>query len=278
MSVTRAGRPCCVACAGTGLRSASDAALDAAIRAYWNERIHDIELSADPPGSAAFYAALDAYRLRKNRYLLESVGFARWAGRDVLEIGCGAGLDLVRFARLGARVTGIDIAAGALALAQGYCDVAGVGATLLQADGTRLPFGDSQFDLVYCHGVLPFSRDPVAIVAESHRVLRSGGTAVFMVYNRRSWMNLAARLARIRPGHADAPGFRLYDRDQFAELLAPFEQSVITVERLSPAGGTGHGIIGRACNRGMQSLRQALPESWLRGYGWHLVAHCRKTT
>src|SRR5687768_16951942 len=109
MSVTRAGRHFCVACAGTGLRSASDAALDAAIRAYWDERIHDIELSADPPGSAAFYAALDAYRLRKNRYLLESVGFDRWAGSEVLEIGCGAGLDLVRFARHGARVSGIDV-------------------------------------------------------------------------------------------------------------------------------------------------------------------------
>ncbi|HUG04296.1 MAG TPA: methyltransferase domain-containing protein [Steroidobacteraceae bacterium] len=248
------------------MRSSGDVALDAAIRAYWDERIHDVELSADPPGSAAFYAALDAYRLRKNGYLLESVGFDRWAGRDVLEIGCGAGLDLVRFARGGARVTGVDVASGALELARGYCDVAGVRATLLEADGACLPLSDNQFDLVYCHGVLPFARDPAAIVAESQRVLRAGGTAIFMVYNRRSWMNLAVRLARIRLGHGDAPGFRLYGRDQFAELVAPFKQSVITVERLSPAGGAGHGIIGRLCSRG------------LRSYGWHLVAHCRKTT
>ena len=262
----RAGRHSCVACAGTGLRNSGNATLDAAIRAYWDERIHDVELSADPPGSAAFYAALDAYRLRKNGYLLESVGFDRWAGRDVLEIGCGAGLDLVRFARGGARVTGIDIAPRALDLARGYCEVAAVKATLLEADGKQLPFADSYFDLVYCHGVLPFARDPAAIVAESHRVLRAGGTAVFMVYNRRSWMNLASRLAGVRPGHGDAPGFRLYDRNQFAGLLTPFKQSVITVERLSPVGSAAHGIIGRVCSRA------------LRSFGWHLIAHCRKTT
>jgi SAM-dependent methyltransferase len=263
------------------LRNSGNAALDAAIRAYWDERIHDVELSPDPPGSAAFYAALDAYRLRKNGYLLESVGFDRWAGRDVLEVGCGAGLDLVRFARGGARTTGVDIAPRALELARGYCNVAGVVSTLLEADGACLPLGDSHFDLVYCHGVLPFARDPAAIVAESHRVLRAGGTAIFMVYNRRSWMNLVFRRARVGLGHGDAPGFRLYDRDQFASLLTPFEQSVITIERLSPAGSAAHGIngiIGRIGNRGLLALGRALPENWLRGYGWHLIAHCRKTT
>jgi SAM-dependent methyltransferase len=260
------------------LRNSGDVALDAAIRAYWDERIHDVELSADAPGSAAFYAALDAYRLRKNGYLLDSVGFDRWAGRDVLEIGCGAGLDLVRFARGGARVTGVDIAPRALELARGYCDVAGVRATLLEADGACLPLGGDQFDLVYCHGVLPFARDPAAIVAESHRVLRAGGTAIFMVYNRRSWMNFAAWLAGIRPGHGDAPGFRLYDRNQFTRLLTPFKQSVITVERLSPASSAAHGIISGIGSRGLLAPGRALPERWLRRYGWHLVAHCRKTT
>jgi SAM-dependent methyltransferase len=248
------------------LRSKTDSALDTAIRVYWDERIHDVELSTDPPGSPGFYAALDANRLRKNGYLLASVGFDRWAGRDVLEIGCGAGLDLVRFARGGARMTGVDIAPRALELARGYCEVAGVRARLFEADGACLPFSDGQFDLVYCHGVLPFARDPAAVVAESHRVLRAGGTAIFMVYNRRSWMNLASVLAGIRPGHGDAPGFRLYDRNQFASLLALFEQSVITGERHSPTSSAAHGIIGRLCSRG------------LRRYGWHLVAHSRKMT
>ena len=261
----RAAGHCSPACAGTGLPDEAQAGLEAAIRAYWNERIHDVELSKDPPGTVGFYAALDRYRLEKCPYLLKAVDFGGWAGRDVLEIGCGAGLDLVRFAGAGAQVTGVDVSSKALELARGYCRVAGVAATLLEADGARLPFADRSFDLVYCHGVLPFAGNPSGIVAEAHRVLRPGGTAIFMVYNRRSWMPLASRFLGLQSGHGDAPGFTLYDHDGFANLLSAFAESIITAERLPIGTGSRHGITGRIFR-------------WLRPYGWHLMARCRKNS
>jgi SAM-dependent methyltransferase len=245
------------------LPDAAQAGLEAAIRAYWDERIHDIELSKDPRGTAAFYAALDRYRLGKCSYLLQAVDFGGWPGRDVLEMGCGAGLDLVRFARAGARVTGVDVAPRALDLARDYCRIAGVTATLLEADAARLPMADDCFDLVYCHGVLPFAANPAGLITEAHRVLRPGGTAIFMAYNRRSWMRLATKLFRLPPGHGDAPGFRLYDHDELANLLSIFAETVITAEKLPIASGRGEGITGRIF-------------SWLRPYGWHLLARCRK--
>jgi SAM-dependent methyltransferase len=69
------------------------------IRAYWDIRIHDTVLSGDSPG---FYAAMDAYRYGRLEYLPDLVDFERWRGCDVLDLGCGAGLDLVRLARAGA--------------------------------------------------------------------------------------------------------------------------------------------------------------------------------
>ncbi len=240
----------------------------AAAREYWNERIDDTQLSDHPRGSAGFYAALDAHRLRKSDYLLDYVDFAAWAGRDVLEIGCGAGLDLVRFARAGARVTGVDLAPRALGLARGYCEVAGVQAELVEADGAHLPFTDASFDLVYCLGVLPFAPNPAEIIAEAHRLLRPDGTAIFMVYNRRSWMQLVARLGCLRLGHADAPGFRVYSRTEFAQLLRPFVNCRMTSARL-PVGHAGRcGAAGRILSSGVQSV--------LRPFGWHLLARCRK--
>jgi SAM-dependent methyltransferase len=224
---------------------ASPAGRDRTIRAYWDQRIDDTRLSDDPPGTAAHFAALDAYRLRKNAYLPRVVDFGAWANRDVLEIGCGPGLDLLRFARGGARVTGVDLAPVALDLARDCCRTAGVQATLLEADGARLPFADAAFDLVYCHGVLSFARDPARLVAEANRVLRPGGQAILMVYNRRSWMNLLLNMpgSPVDQGHADAPGFRSYARPEFERLLAPFPDRRIVFER----------------------------------HGWHLLAFCRKS-
>ena len=131
---------------------------DISIRAYWNARIDDTRLSGHPPGTAGYFAALDAYRLEKSDYLLASVDFDAWAGRDVLEIGCGAGLDLVRFARAGARVTGVDVAQNAIDLAREYCRVAGVEARLIEADGASLPLPAESFDLVYCMASCPSLR------------------------------------------------------------------------------------------------------------------------
>lgn len=237
-----------------------DAALDAAIRAYWNARIDDTRLSDQPQGTTGYYAALDAYRLRKNDYLPRVVDFGAWANRDVLEIGCGPGLDLVRFARGGAHVTGVDIAPAALALARGYCEVAGLPATLLEADGARLPFAEASFDLVYCHGVLSFVRDPPRVVAEACRVLRPGGQAILMVYNRRSWMQWLLKLpgSPMGQGHADAPAFRTYRRPEFERLLAPFAERRLVFERFAPAAWRD----GPLC--------------CLRPFGWHLLAFCRK--
>ena len=227
--------------------------------------MNDTRLSDAPCGSAEFFAALDAYRLRKCEYLPRVVDFGGWTGRDVLEIGCGAGLDLVRFARGGARVTGVDVVPAAIALTRDYCRVAGVPAVLVEADGARLPFPDAAFDLVYCHGVLSFVRDPGAVIAEAHRVLRPGGEAILMVYNRRSWMHLLLKVfgGLIGQGHADAPAFRTYSLAEFERLVAVFTEKRFVTERHLPAGAG--------------FMLRALPEHWLRPYGWHLLAFCRKS-
>lgn len=252
------------------------AATNAEIQAYWDLRIHDTDLSADPRGSPGFYAAMDAYRYGRLDYLPRVVDFDHWKDRDVLDLGCGAGLDVVRFARVGARTCGVDLSRVPIALALQYVAVAGCAATLVQADAARLPFRDESFDLVFCHGMLPFARDCRGIVAEIWRVLRYEGTAIMMAYNRLSWMNALRTISVVQLGHGDAPEFRMHTRRELAGLLAPFAQRTITTERFPaparPRDGTSRALLDALVGRALRLV----PARWVAPFGWHLIARCRK--
>ena len=179
------------------------------VREYWNHRIHDLEMTAQPVGSREFFAELDEYRFDKLAYLPQLVDFAGFKGQRVIEIGCGIGTDLVRFARGGAIVTGVDLSDTAVRLAKTNFDVNGARGRFVIGDGAALPFPNNSVDVVYAHGVLQYSADPRAIVEESQRVLRPGGRAIFMVYNRVSWLMALSRIMNVGLEHADAPGLRL---------------------------------------------------------------------
>jgi SAM-dependent methyltransferase len=98
-------------------------------------------------------------------------------GLDALDIGCGAGLSLIRLAghREIGRVVGLEPDPGALRLARLHR-----GFEVIRGSALELPFEDESFDVATCFDVLqhlPDGGDQVAS-AEIARVLRPGGVAV----------------------------------------------------------------------------------------------------
>ena len=249
---------------------------NAAVREYWNQHIHDLEITTHPVGSAGFFADLDQYHFEKLHHLPRLVGFDGYAGKDVLEVGCGAGTDLVRFARGGARVTGVDLSASAIALARQNFAQQGLTANLQEADGEQLPFEDRGFDLVYAHGVVQYTTDPAALVHECHRVLRPGGQAVFQVYNRISWLNLLSKVMKVPLEHEDAPVLRKYSAGEFRALLDEFAEVRIVEERFPVKSRLHGGWKGLAFNTFFVGTFNTLPRPLVRRFGWHLLAFCRK--
>ena len=246
------------------------------IRAYWNGRIHDQEMSNAAAGTLAFFDDLDDYRFDKLRYLPRLVDFDGYRGQRLLEIGCGIGTDLVRFARGGARVTGVDLAQQAIDLARRNVELHGVAdATLEVADGEALPFGDASFDAVYAHGVVQYTADPARLISEAHRVLRPGGEAIVMVYNRRSWLSVMSALTGTALEHADAPVLRTFTIAEFRRLLDPFAEVRIVPERFPVPSRLHTGWKATVYNRLFIGTFNALPRRLVRPLGWHLMAFCR---
>ena len=247
------------------------------VRAYWNGRIHDLEMTSAPVGTREFFDELDAYRFEKLAYLPRVVDFAGYRGRRVLEIGCGVGTDLVRFARGGARVAGVDLSSTAIQLTRDNLHLHGCPpAPLCVADGARLPFCDGSVDVVYAHGVLQYAPDPRGIVAEAQRVLAPGGEAIFMVYNRVSWLQAMSKLGGVPLEHADAPALRLYSIGEYRQLLEGFRACTIVPERFPVHSRLHRGWKALVYNVVFVGAFNWLPRSLVGRFGWHLMGMCRK--
>jgi SAM-dependent methyltransferase len=256
--------------------SSSGAPTTANVRDYWNEHIHDLEITRHPVGTAGFFSDLDQYHFEKLHHLLRLVNFDGYRGRRVLEVGCGAGTDLVRFARGGALVSGVDLSASAIALAKQNFEQQRLQADLRQADGEHLPFGNDTFDLVYAHGVVQYTPHPPALVDECRRVLKPGAEAIFQVYNRISWLNALSKLMKVPLEHEDAPVLRKYSAAEFRVLLNGFSAVRIVEERFPVKSRLHRGWKGMVFNTFFVGTFNALPRSLVRRFGWHLLAFCRK--
>ncbi len=93
--------------------------------------------------------------------------------RRVLDVGCGTGVITEEIAaRTRGRVVGLDVNPDFLRLREGN------GAAYVLGDAMRLPFASGAFDVVICHFVLMWLRDPRQGMAEMVRVTRPGGWAL----------------------------------------------------------------------------------------------------
>lgn len=246
------------------------------VREYWNRHIHDLDITTHPVGSPGFFADLDQYHFEKLHHLLQLVEFDGYRGRRVLEVGCGAGTDLVRFAKGGAVVAGVDLSSSAVTLARRNFEQQGLSADLREADGEHLPFAEDTFDLVYAHGVVQYTANPPALVAECRRVLKPGGRAIFQVYNRVSWLNALSKLMKVPLEHDDAPVLLKYSVGEFRALLQDFSEVRIVEERFPVKSRLHGGWKGLVFNTAFVGTFNALPRSLVRRFGWHLLAFCRK--
>jgi arsenite methyltransferase len=100
-------------------------------------------------------------------------------GEDVLDVGCGAGMDTLIAAQMvgpTGSVTGIDMTADMVAKARGsIAEMKLDTVTIVEGSAEQLPFPDASFDVVISNGVIDLIPDKDAVFTEITRVLRPGG-------------------------------------------------------------------------------------------------------
>ncbi len=119
-------------------------------------------------------------------------------GRDVLEVGVGTGLALPKY-RSEKRITGIDMSCEMLMKARQRTaerELANVEA-LLEMDAQATGFADGRFDIAVAMFVASVVPDPRALLKEMRRVVKPGGTLLFVNHFARTngpawWQDFAA--------------------------------------------------------------------------------------
>jgi ubiquinone/menaquinone biosynthesis C-methylase UbiE len=241
------------------------------IKEYWNTRIHDAELSQHEPGTLGFFDDLDEYHFDKLNYLLEMVDYNGYEGKQILEIGCGIGTDLARFAKGGAKVTAIDLSERAIGLAEKNFELRGLTGDISVANGEELPFDDNSFDMVFAHGVLQYTEDTQKMVDEARRVLKPGGKFISQLYNKKGWLIFMSKVAKVKLEHDDAPAFKLFTIKDYKNFLKDFSEVEIVPTRFPVKSRLHKGLKGLLFNTFFVGMFNAVPRSWVRKWGWHLM-------
>lgn len=207
-------------------------------------------------GTREFFDSLERHRYSEYASWMPRVmGFDRFRGARLLEIGCGMGTDLLQFARGGARCTGVDLTPRSVEITRHRFALYGMSGTFMIADGERLPFASDSFDVVYSNGVLHHTPDTAGAIREVHRVLRPGGVAKVMLYYRHSlnyWFEIVLRrgllggeflrgrsaeeiMSRVVEfsDHGARPLVKVYSRREARELFKQFRKMELEVEQLT---------------------------------------------
>lgn len=207
---------------------------------FWNRASCGEHLyldNSDKPG----YLAHMQKRYELEPYIESFAKFKEANGLEVLEIGVGLGADHQRFAQAGARLTGVDLTMRAVEHTSKRMALFDLNSNLREADAESLPFADESFDLVYSWGVLHHSPNTGVAINEVWRVLRRGGAARIMIYNKHSlvgymlWLRyalLAGRpwrsLSDIYSHHLESPGTKAYTTNEARKLFERFSEMKIS--------------------------------------------------
>ena len=255
--------------------------LEERIKRYWNTQPCNIKHGKSDIGTAEFFQEVSARRYKVESHIPEFAGFHLWAGKRVLEIGCGIGSDAEEFAKHGADYVGIDLSDQSIALCRQRFEVLGLEGEFHNIDVTDIDALTTlgEFDLVYSYGVIHHFPGIDSIISNVNKVVKPGGEFRYMVYAKNSW-----KYAMIQKGldqfeaQSGCPYAQAFSKEEIYNLMS----NGWTIERLRQDHCFMYNV--DAYKQGKYELEpwfDAMPDAMrqaVREYlGWHLLVKARKS-
>lgn len=162
--------------------------IDAANKEFWNTLCGSwapkaLGINDDSPASLKI---LDDWYMGYYPYLSTHIPLHAFSGKRVLEVGLGYGTVSQKIAEAGADYLGMDIATSPVAMVRHRLKQSGLPGDAVARSFLHNQLPDDSFDAVVAIGCFHHTGNVQKCFDETYRVLRKGGTAHLMVYNRYS--------------------------------------------------------------------------------------------
>lgn len=273
----------------------TDVSIDA-VREYWNRRPCNLRHSPSPVGTRQYFDEVEARKYFVEPHIPGFAQYERWAGKRVLEIGCGLGTDTMNFARAGANVTAIDLSAKSLELARRRAEVFGLEDRIRFVEANAEHLADhvepGAYDLVYSFGVIHHSPHPERVLEQVRRHFTGPQTTLkLMVYYWWSWKvmailfkeahgafwRLGEAVARNSEAQTGCPVTYTYTRRSLRRLLAAhdFAAEHMFVDHIFPYRVADYVQYRYIMTFPFNVLPHAAMRALERRLGWHLCVTAR---
>lgn len=179
----------------------------------------------------------DFLALEIARRMDERLDLIRIAPRRILDLGCGAGHDLVRLGERYPKAARIGLEIATPLLAQAHSRLtprllrrlfAPPPVSLVAAEAAQLPLAEGSISLLWANLTLPFIDDPLPVFREMCRVIETGGLVMFSSFGPDTLQELRKTL----PAHAGERVHRFTDMHDLGDALiaAGFSDPVMDME------------------------------------------------
>lgn len=245
---------------------------------FWNARPCNIRHSPSPVGSREYFDEVAERRYLVESHIPEFAGFESWAGKKVLEIGCGIGTDATSFAAAGADYTAIELSEKSLEITKNRFDVYGLKGTFYvgNAEDVAEIVPHEPYDLVYSFGVIHHTPRPERVIAGLRNFMGPESEFRIMMYARDSWKSAMIEVGLDRPeAQFGCPIAFTYGEEDYRSLLNDFEILDMHKDHIFPY------VIEKYKNYDyeFQPWFKAMPKEMFaavqRAFGWHYLARCR---